>query len=210
MLFQCRVKLKNAMDDPKIRSVLEIGSGLNATPVIVKKFDRGAIDRYVSLETSSEWAEKVNGKCKREVVTLADFGFDEERGIFAYDYSSVYKFDLIFVDGPGKLQGDDYSAAVKLCEQPDFCLSSPTAAGIQSIHMIEAFRSNIHDDTVIMVDGRRAAVLYYLSRYQDEFDFFFGGTPYPKKRLKEILKPEFRHLAKFNVGEITTMVRKKK
>jgi len=196
MLFQCRSQLKAFLKNPKIQRVLEIGSGHHSTPLIAKRLQQGKIKQFVSLENIPDWRDAIQQK-HGFTPTLSKFKFID--GIFRYKYEVKNQF----ITDP-----QDVQHLQDFCNQDSVCLSSVLAAGIQSAHMIEYLRPAIHDNTVVMLDGRRGSALHYVCSYSTEFDFEFLGKPYDKQELKSILKPEYQHLAQWPLSEIVIMRRK--
>ena len=191
---------------PSIKRILELGSGLMSTVAIAKTLRERGSGTLVSLEDDPEWYAKVQAEVKgnkRVKHLLKPFIFDGR--ILRYDYKCRQTFDLVVIDGPGMLTPEVRSAAVEKMAA-DTVTSKLQGGGMQSMHILDYIKPMIHNDTIIVVDGRRLAVLNYVVHHGQHYQFFGAGLKYAK--LDRALRPEYMHLAECPVARATFIVSK--
>jgi len=208
MLNDTKTYLRAILKAVPVKSILELGSGLRSTPFLGNIMEQRQ-GKMTTLETDPTWYQTVCEKVKFKCLTpvLCNFYFDEKLDRYTYDWTSDEKFDLILIDGPGKLRGRNLERFEQLLGREDFCLTG-MSGGPQSVSVLDYVLPFAHKDTVIVVDGRRAAVMYYLSKRSADLVYMSFGNPYIVKDLKALLKPQFQKLAKKGICEASAICHK--
>jgi len=197
--------LKYVLDNGTFSNILELGSGQKSTTIIAKYLLERQKGKCLSLEDSKEW-------CRRTKKTMTNNKYVNiiwskliYNGKLIYDYDfKKEKFDFVLIDGPSpygnmpnllKRQKD-------IINDPSLWINPRIKKGFQSIDLLDYIENNITEKTLIMVDARKKAILYYLQRYTDQFDFC--GIDYNNTYYNHLLyRPEHLDAHKYPICNAT-------
>ena len=184
-----------------INSVLELGSGIHSTPIISKYLDEKN-GKLISLEEDGGWHSKVleHEDCKitenssQKLILCHVIASEDGEIKYSYNIDGSEKFDLIFIDGPSaKWAGEKYR--FKNIEWQNIYKTPKSGyyiPGHQSTSLLDYVLPACHDNTIILLDGRIASVVYYVYKHSDKFEFEFRGIHSNRHDIFGGLKPEVR------------------
>ncbi len=176
----CRKVLKKYIRLLGPSRILELGGGLNSTPLIRNELKKcGGF--VTTLEDNPYWCNKIKRYDDEYSETiLSEIVFD---GIVKYSYSLKGIYDIVFIDGPdGKciVKFKNYFSKKKHCFRS---LSN----GIQSIDMMTYIWPHIGPKSIVIVDCRIGSVCYYLHRYNLKYRGF-GRKAISAKTVRQVKK----------------------
>jgi len=191
------------------KSVLELGSGRASTPRICQHLEGREGAYFLSLEDSQVWYNKVTPLIEK--YDFVDYELSplctRKRGVW-YSHKFTRKFDLIFIDGPGKMRSKPkgIQRRIKQVQKSSRCPIRPRVkAGSQSLGLMDYVLPACKNGTVIVVDCRIASGLHYLQCYRKFFKFEWRGKKVPQQRLSGIVKKgrKFQPLLTYPIREVT-------
>jgi len=171
-----------------INNILELGSGLKSTASIRKALVSKKKGFCLSLEGSKKWIEIVKNSIPDGEYGKILFSTVDDHGKYTHRFDK--KYDLILIDGPGRLNKRQWKNINEELGKEDIWTSEGKKRGRQSIFSIDYILPAMHRDTLIMVDSRCAAVYYYLQKYGDIFDFYYWSNAFGISTVSKSLKPE--------------------
>ena len=201
MVRNCKL-LRYLSSKDYINNVLELGSGLKSTTSIRKALVYKKKGFCLSLEGSEKWKNIVqnripDGKYGKVVLSSVD-------DCGKYTYKLDKKYDLILIDGPGKLNKRQWRNINRELGKKEIWVSKGKKRGRQSIFAIENLLPAMHRNTLILVDSRHAAVFYYLQKYGDIFDFYYWSKAFGISTGSKSLKLDhYNIIDKFRAGWLT-------
>ena len=194
----------------QIQSLLEIGSGPHSTPLfrkIAKAKQKGFI---VSLEDSEMWQNKVRKIVPDDEygrVLLSKFLYDAESEAFRYEYPLVGRYDLILIDGPGVLQGRNRKTMKGLLSRSSCPIGMSMDNGSQSIHLLDYALPAMHDESIVVLDGRVGTMLFLLHKWGGKLNFCWYGERYKKSIIRGQLKSSYRELSNYPLSKVTVVTK---
>jgi 16S rRNA G966 N2-methylase RsmD len=188
MISSTRSVLKKIFKHNLCNSVLEIGSGLQSTQFIYTKLSKLKKWNFTSIEHNNEWLLKVKQKIpfhKNFSLVKSDFFLNNNK--FIYDFTSDLKFDLIFIDGPSKLDATQMHALDKILTNEKSIIVPTNKNGMQSLHMLEWSADFSHNNSIFILDGRLNSLIYYMENYKN-YEYFHVGQPYSLDTIRSATK----------------------
>ncbi len=204
--------MKKLCSSDKTKHIVELGAGLMSSPMLRKISKQKGKGFVLSIESEKYWKNKVEDVLpadKYGKIILSKFYYDEVDRSWKYDYVFKKKYDVILVDGPPVLQGNDATIMRSILQKESSPIGNSMKNGSQSIHMLQYVLPAMHKDSIVVLDGRVGSMLHWVKNWSDTLDFHWYGKAYDKKILKGQLKKDCKNLADLYPFRKVTVVSKK-
>jgi len=162
--------------------IIEFGCGLKSTFIIKSELARLKSGFLVSLEDNKDWYNKIkqyNDKYGEVIFS----NFDLFNGLLCYDYKPFGIYDLVLIDGPDRPEKTLYLLK-KFLNSSSLWLNDKNLCGQQSCCLLEYVWPYINHKTIIIVDGRVAAVYHYYQVFHNKIKIYPQGKPYKKPKIR--------------------------
>lgn len=170
--------LKKIFKSKLCSSILEIGSGLQSTVFIYNKLKQLDNWKFASIEHNDEWFFKVKASIDpNNNFSILKSNLILNNNKFVYDFVTNEKFDLVFIDGPSKLNESQLSVLSDILKKENSILKPTNRNGMQSLHILDWVSQFSHNNTIFILDGRLNSLIYYMENYK-QFDYYHVGTKY--------------------------------
>jgi len=205
-----------------VNNILEIGSGKSSTTEIRKILQNKKKGFCISLEHDKFYRDYVISKVPDDQfgkVVFSGLIYDDKKGL-RYDYKMEGgKYDFIYIDAPGLAliqKGNKMVSAkpdcLKYIARPDVCLQSAKRGGCR-MFIFDYILPVMHDDTIVLVDSSKSAVLYYYQKHHKGYNFYcLGSNEQDTKgtnKIQRLLKPEYVKDIKIIPTKATIIVNRK-